>query len=329
MVRKSDLSIHPTVKRLPEDRGLIQSFTAQFLSGDEIHDPLEINPGRQIIDGRHRFKGALPVDRMTHLPCIINADSEGREATIVVMKRAQRCHWTKGALAYALLPEFEIAVQEAVARRAANLKKGGDAPENRLIGFREGKGSGAEEIAGRYGISVDLLQLARKTASLFEQSDKAIEKWLFANPHERELWDAFGRDLDSPWTKWRTERLVDMGESPKDPATAAIIPENYREIYEEQLFAGEMGLGQINKALGSILATKGGKRSDLDADSPALHIALCNKVESFNRTMWKNWSQIPVAGRAEVIADLSEGLKDWPKEAKTAVFNKLKGELAK
>lgn len=326
IVPKKDLTIHATVKRLPLDRAVIGRITDDLESGDRIHDALEINEHKEVLDGRHRLFAALPVARITHLPCVIT-HADGMEATLVIQKRAQRCHWTKSALAYALLPEFEMAVAEAVAYRAKFLKQGGDSPKTDYPALR-GK-NGSDEMAEKYGVSTDMLRLARHTTALFTQSDKVIEKWLFANKHERELWDAFGRDLDSPWTKWRTERLVDMGENPKAPETAAIIPENYREIYEEQLFAGEMGLGQINKALGSILATKGGKRSDLDTDSPALHVALCNKVISFNKTTFKNWSALPVAGRTQVVAEITNGLTDWPQEVKAAAFAKLKGDLGK
>ena len=328
MVRKTDLAIHATVKRLPLDRGVIARISEELEGGADINDPLDINEAEEVIDGRHRLFAALTVKRITHVPCVVRA-ADGMEATHVIKKRAQRCHWTKSALAYALLPEFEMAVAEAVARRSATLKRGTELPITDHSALRGQKGS--DEIAVKYGVSVDMLQLARHTAKLFTDSDKIIAKWLFANESERNLWGNFGRDLESPWTKWRTERLVDMGENPRDPTTATLIPEDYREIYEEQLFAGEMGLGQINKALGSILATKGKTRGDLKDDDAqsGLHLTLCNKLVSFNKTMWRSWSELPVAGRAEVVNELTAGLAAWPQEAKLATYARLKDELKK
>jgi hypothetical protein len=327
MVRKTDLAIHATVKRLPLDREVVASIQAGLEDGDQIHDALEINAENEVLDGRHRLLASLPVKRITHLPCWVNGDAEGREATNVILKRALRCHWTKSALAYALLPEFEIAVAEAVAARAANLKQGGDSPKRYSIPLREPKGS--DDIATKYGVSVEMLKLARHTAKLFGDSDKLIEKWLSGNSHEALKWHEAARDLDQPWTRWRETRLLDMGHNLKDPATAAVIPENYREIFEAQLFAGEMGLGQINKALGSILATKGKIRSDLDTGDTALHLALCNKVTSFNKTMWANWAEIPVPGRTAVIQQLTGCLTDWPQEVRVSLFATLKDQLKK
>lgn len=287
---------------------------------------LLITDGDEIIDGRNRWRQA-PTVGVTEAWCRVVDDAEA--AHLVLTMIMERRHYSKSARAYLALPLLEKAVAEAVARRMATLKQGDNLPKTDSIGFRGQKGS--EELAQQLGLSLDLLQLARHTAKLFADSDKLIERWLHANTHERELWETFNGTGAATWTQFRASRLADMGEDPADPSTAAIFPENYREVFEGHLFSGTMGLGQINKALGSILATKGKTRSDLAAEDAGagLHLTLQRKLTSFNRTMWKHWSDLPVAGRSEVIRDFQAGLKDWPHDVQVAAFARLKEELKK
>lgn len=324
-----DLSPHAELASHPYDGGtLIQMQGTIPVSG--VIEEILITTDRQIVNGRHRWKGAVMLNMATK-PCLpYRVVSDDEVDDIILTTLSARKHYSRSAVAYLARPHIEAALLRSKQLRTANLKEGQSRkPTDRTS---EANGSSFADIAARLNVSTDLLTLAAKTYQLFKDSDARIQKWLGNDLDMQADWESWQETngQDASWTRWREDRLRDMGHNdPGDAKCAAIIPEDYREIYEGKLFSVEpgesMGLGAINKAVGSALATKGQARSDVDHGNPGLHITLGNKLKSFTSTMFGKWEQLAVDHRMALATDLAASAEKWPEEVKAAVATKLKG----
>ncbi len=328
----NDLGLHPLLKTQPwMCAAELESLRASVRENGVLQD-LFITADGDVVDGRHRWKAAV-LEHVPEVPCVIVP--EDQVASIVLATILERRHYTKSARAYLSLPLLEKAVSEGIQRRAAIGKTNIKHQKTDSVGLLSGPASkrGSDDLAERLGISTDMLQLARNTARLFADSDARRQKWLEANPDEAESFQAWVDDRPTtalPWACWRTERLKDMGENAADPKTVRLIPEDYREAYEDLLFSGEMGLGQINKAVGSALATKGDVRTDLNKQNPALFLTLGNKLKSFTATMFgDSWKDLSADHRLDLATKVAQSVELWPDEAQRATYQQLKALYAK
>lgn len=325
-----DLSPHPELASHPYDASTLTQMQGTIPAVGVLEELL-ITPDRHIANGRHRWKGTVMLNMATK-PCLpYRVVDEAEVTNIILTTLSARKHYSRSAVAYLALPHIEAAVLAAAqARKATQFGKTHSSRSTDQSVDRE-KGSSFEELAARLNVSTDLLTLARKTAQLFRDSDARIQKWLGNDLDMQADWEGWQETngQDASWTRWREDRLRDMGHKPEDAKCAAIIPENFREIYEGKLFSVEpgesMGLGAINKAVGSALATKGQARSDVDHGNPGLHITLGNKLKSFTSTMFGKWDQLAVDHRMALATDLAASAEKWPEEVKAAVATKLKG----
>jgi lambda repressor-like predicted transcriptional regulator len=207
-----------------------------------------------------------------------------------------------------------------------------------------------ENLALKSNLSVDLLQQAVKLErDYMSRADKLIADWLNLNPEDNESWLAF-RDanvtLDMPWSVWRAQALAASG-LPDDAKSHNTIPRHFREIEEDKIFNGlvdpngedddrrSYSLGACLKAMGSYFATAGQQRPDVSKENPALHLTLINKLGSFSKTMWANWSEIEAPARMEVITKLTlsitggtddkgNTIEPWPEDVRRALAASLK-----
>jgi hypothetical protein len=282
-----------------------------------------------IANGRHRWRGAILAGLATKecLPYQV-IDEEAVDSAILIALSARK-NYSRSAVAYLARPHIEAALLHKKGQVTRNLpsQKG----INTLLGAK-GSGQTLAEVAAMLNVSVETLKLASTTVRLFADSDKRRNTWLAAHPEEATAWQEY-QDItgtESRWQTWRDSRLADMGKALSDRKNAVIIPEDYREVYEAKLFSVEpgesMGLGAINKAVGSCLATAGQPRSDLDTDTnPGLHLTLAKKLESFGKTMWaeKTWSTLELDHRLELAVKIAETLATAPEEVRNAVASKL------
>jgi len=324
--KPSELEPHELCAPLPMHPRVVRSISASVPTRGIIAELL-ITPDRKIADGRHRWRGCIQAGLSTKAVLPVKVIDPTTVADVIVTSVAERYDLSVSAKLYMLVPMIEKAVAEGIAARSGTLKRG-DSPANPLSGF-SGK-MGLEKLAEEMGCGLEMLRLARKTVQLFRDSDDRVRKWLQNHLEEAEAWEEWqsvNGDAAS-WQRWRDARLADMGHSPLDPKCAAIIPEDYREIYEAKLFSVEpgesMGLGAINKAVGSALATKGGQRSDLDKGNPAIHLTLAKKLDSFSKTMFAQWLDLELDHRLNLATGIAEAAMEWPDEVRAAVVAKLK-----
>ncbi len=334
-IPKHQLSIHEAVLQTPEDPRLIELLHEEFSTGEEIHDPLEITPDNEILDGRHRWKGTLHIARIKDVPCIVtDADPE----TVVCAKLTQRRHLSKSGKAYALRHMAAAAAREGREGRVAGAHAARGIDVNRQIGLHKSKGLTLNSLAEKSGISPDLLQQAIKLErDYMTRADKLVMDWLDLHPEEAENWQAW-QDMhptqEMPWTCWRSARLREMGVA-DNPQSVNIIRPNYRELEEDKIFNGTIdpdsdgddrksySLGASLKALGSIFATAGKLRTDLDPKTPNLVSVLSNKVTTFTKTMWAQWSDMPPDQRQQVCRKLADDILGWPEDARAILATRL------
>lgn len=346
---KTELSIHDAVRQTPEDRSLVEllfnEFTAKLAAGADpqslIRDALEITSAKEIEDGRHRFLAAMRVPAMKLLPCIVDDDCDPE--TLVIEKLTQRRHYSKSAKAYALrLMALRIA-EANKATRAGNVIGGRDKdgsfrkPIESAFG-RKGSETLAQ-LALKTGLSEDILQQAVKLErDYMRRADQLIADWLNLNPEDAESWQTWqdvNPTLEMPWSCWRSQALAAAG-LPDDPKSVNVIPKNWRELEEDKIFNGivepdgdspddrrSYSLGSALKALGSIFATAGKPRPDVNPENPALYLTLRSKLKSFSASMWKQWSEVDQVGRLEVIKDLADAVITWPDDVRAALSAKL------
>lgn len=341
-INKTQLSVHEAVAQTPEDRALVELLTAEFAAGADIHDPLEISPDNEIYDGRHRWRAALATGRMGLLPCRIVEDADPE--TLVCTKLTQRRHYSKSAKAYALRHMAAKAAQEGREGRVTGAHNARGLDVNRSNRLTSKKGLNLASLAEKSGLSTDLLQQAVKLErDYMTRADKLVQDWLSLNPEEAESWAAW-QDMhphqDMPWTCWRAARLVELGLK-DDPQAVNVIRPNYREIEEDKIFNGvadpdgdgderkSYSLGASLKALGSIFATAGKPRPDLDPTTPDIVTTLSNKVSTFTRTMWAQWDGMPPDQRQAVCKKLAEDVRTaWPAEARMLLAGLLNAKSA-
>ena len=350
-IPKYDLSVHDAVAQTPEDRTLVELLVTEWQDKLRrgvpperlIHDPLQINAGNEIEDGRHRFLASLRIEQIHSLPCEVtdNADPEA----LVCEKLLQRRHYSKSARAYALR---HMAAKAAQAGRESRAAMGGHAKHKSALPIQ----SAIEEsgtmgsLAAKSGISRDLLEQAVKLErDYMSRADKLIADWLELNKGEGyaqdwQEWQDHNPTIELPWSCWRASKLKNMG-LPDDPKSVNVIPKSWREVEEDKIFNGiqeqvgedddrrSYSLGSALKAMGSYFQTAGGVRGDLNGDSPALYLVLRNKLASFGKTMWAKWSDVDPAGRMEVIKDLTTNVTTWPEDVRRAMTVALREGGAK
>ena len=307
-----------------------------------IHDPLQINAGNEIEDGRHRFLASLRIEQIHSLPCEVtdNADPEA----LVCEKLLQRRHYSKSARAYALRHMAAKAAQAGRDARAGNMMPGNKAGSRMPIESAIEKSGTLASLVAKSGLSRDLLEQAVKLErDYMSRADKLLTDWLGLNPDDAESWQRFqdaNPTIEMPWSAWRSAALKASG-LPDDPKSVNVIPKNWREVEEDKIFNGiqeqdgedddrrSYSLGSALKAMGSYFQTAGGVRSDLNGDSPALYLVLRNKLASFGKTMWAKWSDVDPAGRMEVIKDLATNVTTWPEDVRRAMTVALREGGAK
>lgn len=333
------LSVHDAVLATPEETALIDLLAEEFASGEPIRDPIEITPAHEILDGRHRWKAARRTVGMKEVPCVVtDADPE----SVVLAKLAQRRHYSKSARAYALRNHAASVARLSREAAAKSLIPGNKAGISRGViqSLDEKKGSETlTELAAKSGLSVDVLKQAIKLErDYMTRADKLVADWLELNEPqaaEWEQWQAHHPSQAMPWSCFRSSALSKLGVRDSDPKAVNLIPKNYREIEEDKIFNGvadpdsdsderkSYSLGAALKALGSIFATAGKPRPDLDPGTPDLTIVLGNKVKTFTKTMWAQWSDIGQAERLIVCKQLAASIQEWPEDARAALFAAL------
>ena len=349
-ITKYDLSVHDAVAQTPEDRTLVELLVTEWQDKLKrgvppeklIHDPLQINAGNEIEDGRHRFLASLRIEQIHSLPCEVtdNADPEA----LVCEKLLQRRHYSKSARAYALRHMAAKAAQAGRDARAGNMMPGNKAGSRMPIESAIEKSGTLASLVAKSGLSRDLLEQAVKLErDYMSRADKLLTDWLGLNPDDAESWQRFqdaNPTIEMPWSAWRSAALKASG-LPDDPKSVNVIPKNWREVEEDKIFNGiqeqdgedddrrSYSLGSALKAMGSYFQTAGGVRSDLNGDSPALYLVLRNKLASFGKTMWAKWSDVDPAGRMEVIKDLATNVTTWPEDVRRAMTVALREGGAK
>jgi hypothetical protein len=326
--RPVDLHPHPKLETHPFDAGTLAQMKSTIPQVGVLEELL-ITPARNISNGRHRWRGAVLAGLATKEVLPYRVVDEGEVDQIILTTLSARKHYSRSAVAYLARPHIEAALMSANERRKTGLKAGESSRQsiNRLTGLN---GSSFDDVAEMLNVSVQLLKLASKTVQLFRESDTRIEKWQKSHLDELELWEQWQETngTDASWQRWREVRLLDMGHQLSDPKCAAVIPESFREVYEAKLFSVEpgesMGLGAINKAVGSALVTKGGGRSDLDVTNPGLHLTLAKKLSSFSSTMFSNWAELELDHRLSLATQIADRAAEWPDEVRGAVASKLK-----
>ncbi len=340
---KLALSIHEAVTQTPEDRALVELLVSEWQGklarGTDparlIHDPLQVSPENEIEDGRHRWLAALRIDAIHSLPCEVTDGAD--PAALVCEKLLQRRHYSKSARAYSLRHLAAAAAAVGREARAGNLKIGARSPIADAIGNRET----LESLALKSGLSRDILEQAVKLErDYMTRADALLIDWLAINPEEAAAWQVFqdGNPLvEMPWGCWRATRLAALG-VPDDAKSVNVIPRAWREIEEDKIFNGiqdpdgepddrrSYSLGSSIKALGSIFATAGAPRPDLDAKNPDLATTLANKVRSFGKTMFAQWDTVAQADRLGVIKTLAESVTSWPEDARRGLLVSLAKE---
>ncbi|MBE7497104.1 MAG: hypothetical protein HS117_19355 [Verrucomicrobiaceae bacterium] len=347
---KHQLTIHQAVSETPEDQALVArlvaDWSARIAAGEDPHaiirETIKINAADEIGDGRHRQLAALRVPQIQQVECeVLN---EGEFAELVMEMLLQRRHYSKSARAYALRHMAAKAAKEGAEIRA---RMGGHAKHKSASPIQSAKQEiTLESLAAKSDLSVDLLQQAMKLEALYMvKADKLIQDWTALNPEEAEsylAWEGAHPYATMPWTTWRVERLAEL-DLPDDAESHKRIPRHWREVEEDKIFNGvhdpagdecdrlTYSLGSALKAMGSYFATAGKPRPDTNPDSPCLHYTLMNKVDSFSKTMWKNWSEIDTPQRLEVLKKLTvtivggvdeqgREVEPWPEDARQALY---------
>jgi lambda repressor-like predicted transcriptional regulator len=353
---KHELSIHQAVSETPEDQALVarlvSDWTARIAAGEDPHslirETIKINAADEIGDGRHRELAALRVPQITQVECEILAESEF--ADLIMEMLLQRRHYSKSARAYALRHMAAKAAKAGAEARGANLvnkvKGGGYRKPTESAFDKKPTEITLESLALKSDLSTDLLgQAVKLEAWYMPKADQLVADWLQLHPDENEMWLAWQEThpyAAMPWTAWRMQRLAEMG-VPDDATSVHSIPRHWREIEEDKIFNGihdpsgedcdrlSYSLGSALKAMGSYFATAGKPRPDISHENPALHLTLVNKVVSFSKTMWANWSDIEPPARMEVLKKLTtaitggtdehgKAIEPWPEDARQAVL---------
>jgi hypothetical protein len=336
-----DLTPHALTAHQPWMGAARFELFAAALREEGIHEDLLITPSGEIANGRHRWKSFnVPAHRsQACLPCRVVA--EGVVPQIILDTTIQRRHLSKSARAFIALDLIGEAVRLAEEQRKKKLKTGthlSREPINRVTGK---EGSPLQQLATLLDISTDMLTLARNTERLFTKSDELLTKWREMNPEPTEQWENRDPERWADWADFRVRYLLDVGfqGNPQSGEAAAVIPEDYREIYTARLFSdadaddaeGPMSLGAINKALGGIFATKGKQRPDTNPDTPGLRYGLLNKLNSFSKTMFAEpvWDGLTAEDRLSLAGEIGSRAATWPLEVRIQIAAALKEAASK
>lgn len=325
----NDLALHPLLKSQPwMEEGQFEVFRVSIRE-QGVLQPLMVTEGDEVVDGRHRWKGAR-LEHVTAVPCmVVGAD---QVASIILTTILDRRHYSKSARAYLALPLFKQAREEGLARRAGNLKKGGSSRNPTKLGFGESVKNGVEEFAEKLGISAELFRQAREIEdNLFAPQDQVIADWLAEDEEMRAGWEAW-RDAHpangQPWRCWRASRLAEMGENPDAPHTIHVIPENYRETYEQMIFADEISLGGVIQAMKGKLSTKGKPRGDTTEDPVRVYTQTLNRVKQMTGTFFGRWEVMPEKNQGEIAKEMARvAAQEWPESVRRLVFLSLREVL--
>lgn len=340
-IPKFDLSIHEAVAQTPEDRALVELLVAEWEAklsrgvdpARLIHDPLQVNADNEVEDGRHRLLAALRIEAIHSLPCEVTDGAD--PAALVCEKLLQRRHYSKSARAYSLR---HMAAAAAKAGKEASARLGGHAKHGSAMPIQSAWQETLESLALKSGLSRDILEQAVKLErDYMVRADALLIDWLAINPEEAAAWQTFqdGNPLvEMPWQCWRATRLAALGVT-DDSKSVNVIPRAWREIEEDKIFNGiqdpdgepddrrSYSLGSSLKALGSIFATAGAPRPDLNPENPDLATTLANKVRSFGKTMFAQWEKVAQADRLGVIKTLAESVTTWPEDARRGLLVSL------
>jgi lambda repressor-like predicted transcriptional regulator len=349
---KHELSIHQAVSETPEDQALVarlvSDWTARIAAGEDPHglirETIKINATDEIGDGRHRELAALRVPQITQVECEILAESEF--ADLIMEMLLQRRHYSKSARAYALRHMAAKAAKAGAEARIGKARAANPKVDSSVSRSNRPTEITLESLALKSDLSTDLLgQAVKLEAWYMPKADQLVADWLQLHPDENEMWLAWQEThpyAAMPWTAWRMQRLAEMGVA-DDAASVHSIPRHWREIEEDKIFNGihdpsgedcdrlSYSLGSALKAMGSYFATAGKPRPDISHENPALHLTLVNKVTSFSKTMWANWSDIEPPARMEVLKKLTTAIvggtdehgkpvDPWPEDARQAVL---------
>ncbi len=117
----SDLSVHRALAGMAKWEKEDPRFAAlvEDIRDRGIDQPILIDSGLRVVDGRHRFWAAKDLQ----LPTVPTRQIPDDQVTSVILSTIlQRRHYTKGQRAYITYPFFEAAHEEAIHRRYDHLK---------------------------------------------------------------------------------------------------------------------------------------------------------------------------------------------------------------
>lgn len=157
------LRVHPLTKLQPELGDEDPTFLriCRSIQGDGIQEPIKITSEGEIVDGRHRWRGAKRL-KLPEVPCVVVPPDE--VAGIVLSSLLARRHYTGAQLAYVLTPMIEPAFQEAHRR----MLQGKTDPANAVRRVSKN----LEDWASEIGVSVRYLQQAKELHEFFKDSKK-------------------------------------------------------------------------------------------------------------------------------------------------------------
>ncbi|ODU25026.1 MAG: hypothetical protein ABS95_01215 [Verrucomicrobia bacterium SCN 57-15] len=144
------LTIHPALHGMPrwqEDDPQFEALARNIHARGFIY-PIKITENDLIVDGRHRWWVALRL-KFDEVPCQVVPEKE--TTALIIDTILQRRHYTKGALAYMLVP---------------------------LCGTKKSQ----EALAQEGGVSRALIQQATEVRAIFEQSEEGAEYRDFIEP---------------------------------------------------------------------------------------------------------------------------------------------------
>ncbi len=165
----ADLSVHKAIASMPRlaaDDPRYDAMRGAWLESG-ILQPLYVTEAGKIIDGRHRWWFARDME-LPEVPCIEVDETE--ISTVVMAAIAGRNHLTKGQRAYLSYPYLQDAWEAAQRRRMEVLKSG--ANRGMLP-----KVASVEDLAEQIGVSVDLMNQARRLHDLLSKTPGLRETW--------------------------------------------------------------------------------------------------------------------------------------------------------
>lgn len=290
------LCLHQILTSTPELPEASAEFQALLndIRDRGVDNPLLVTESGEILDGKHRHKAAMRLG-VESLPCVIRDAGDAR--TIVVQSLVQRRHYSKGALAFAVLPYFEQMRMEALRRRdRVHCKNLGipdsDCSDSPVVPLSGTTGDGLENSINSWG------NKGRRTSEVIAEY---IGVGTTVVKDAQALHDA----------------LMDLRSKHDDTAKAL---EWTREI-EEKLYSGHYGLGGAMTDLAGKRATKGKHRAPVDRGRGPAGL-LCRAFED-GRKRWGYWSQIDTHERNAVLRKAEEWIREMPDDLRGELFRRM------